>query len=125
MVGQLALPETPFLDVIYKEEGATVYLIHDGDELILHAEVEGKITHNRLKHFDRIFLAIVLGLIERGLDHIVAWVPVDQGNLNFASYFGFEELNTIRVLPQLDSSKKMLREMIYIFPKDDDDQENT
>ena len=115
MVGQSQLPETPFLDLIYKEDGAKLYLLHDGREFILNADVEGEVTHNRLKHFDRIFLAVILGLIEREIDYVKAYVKTED--LNFAKYFGFEDLNTLRVLINTDGTRVFLNEMIYRFPE--------
>ena len=119
-VGQSQLPETPFLDLIYSEPGAKLFLGHTGEEFLLTADVEGKVTHNRLKHFDKIFLATVLGLMERGLDHISAWVPLDK--LNFARFFGFEELNSVRIIQGLEGETLKLREMIFIFPEVGNDQ---
>lgn len=123
MVGQSQFPEKPFLDVLYQEPGATLFLINDPeDNYLLHAEVEGKITHNRLKHFDKIFIAVIAGLIERDLDHVLAWVPLNEGKLNFARYFGFEELPSIRMLINANGDRIPLQEMIYVFPKVSDEE---
>lgn len=121
MVGQSQFPEKPFLDVLYEEESATLFLINDAeDNYILHAEVSGPVSHNRLRHFDDIFLSVIAGLMERELDHVIAWVPMNEGNLNFARYFGFEELPSIRIVPTADGGRQSLQEMIYIFPRLDD-----
>lgn len=94
-----------------------LFLLRDEDgELSLTAHVEGEVTHSRLKHFDKVFIAVIAGLIEQGLEHITAWVPVAEGNLNFARYFGFEDLQSLRAIRLDNGRKKILREMIYIFP---------
>lgn len=117
MVGQLQLPETPLLEVLYEEPGSMLFLIRDEEgELSLSAHVEGEITHNRLKHFDEIFISVIAGLIEQGLENITAWVPMNEGNLNFARYFGFEDLQSIKAIRLNNGRKKIFREMIYIFP---------
>lgn len=119
MVGQSQLPATPFLERIYSEDGAELFMIVDeSGEFALHATVTGKVTHNRLKHFDEIFIAVIRGLLERGLDHVVAWVPAhSQGNLNFVEYFGFEPLESLKVVPSPNGGQVVLREFIYIFPE--------
>jgi hypothetical protein len=122
-VGQSSLPERPFLDRLYSEDGAELYLLHDGQDFVLHAAVEGSVSHNRLKHFDEVFLAVILGLIEQGLDHVMATVPLHEPDkINFAKYFGFEEMPSVRVYKDAYGEPSYFREMIYIFPVTLDDQ---
>jgi hypothetical protein len=46
---------------------------------------------------------------------------MEESKLNFARFFGFEELPSVRVLPPIHDKPVYVREMIYIFPVTNDD----
>lgn len=124
-VGQSPSPATPSLNLVYADPdgSASMYLIDSGDgELHVHVDVKGEITKSRLKHFEEVFLAMVLGLIERGLDHIGTWVQSTPEQIRFAEFFGFEETGFFKLFRVTQEDEPIvLREMIYIFPPINED----
>src|SRR6476469_9787544 len=93
-VGQSPLPETPFLNVIYTDQydGSRLFLLREDDEYYLIPDIKSPVTISRLKKFEEVFIAVTLGLIERGVTHVNVWVNANEvKDYNLALFFGFEE----------------------------------
>jgi hypothetical protein len=119
-VGQSQLPGTPHLNRVYMDEDGnfSVYLIDVGDgTLQIHSSIKGKVTISRMKHFEQVFLGIVLGLMERGLDHIDTWVFEDPKQIRYSEFFGFEMTGFKKILSPIGLSQPVtMLEMRYMFP---------
>lgn len=117
MVGQSPQPGTPSLNIVYKDNDVTCYLIDIGEgNLSFHADLHGKRPGHRLmRKFTEIFSFIILGLIERGMTHLDTWIEDDELQFNFASFFGFEETGFLKSIP-IGHGSKLVREMRYTFP---------
>jgi hypothetical protein len=121
-VGRLPLRGTPSLNRIYTEEGLQFYLVDVGTgELHLHCQAEGPFPKSRLKHIEEVFLAIVLGLHDRGFHEIPTWI--EHGNekqRRFAEFYGFEDSGYHKIVRYEDGSERLFDEMIYVIPTDEE-----
>jgi hypothetical protein len=83
----------------------------------LHAIILGKITKNRIKQFEEMFLNLVLDLMDRGFDHLDTWVEYDnEKSIRFAEHFGFRETSWLKVM-NIEGQEFVMTEMRYEFPE--------
>jgi hypothetical protein len=121
-VGQLPLQGTPRLNRVYADERVQMFLVDFGTgELTIHCNIKVKPTLSVIKHINEVFNCIVLGLIERGADHLDTWVEDDPKQVNFAEFFGFEETGYMRIIEGPDGNNLPLREMRFKFPNLDEE----
>jgi len=120
-VGQSQSLATPSLNVVYEEPGATLYLAFIGGIFTVHTDIRGDLTPSRVKHFGSVFMHLVAGLEDRGMDHIDTWVEKDNWDQKrFAEFFGFEDTGFFKCLEFEDGSEKLYEEMRFVFPKEED-----
>ena len=121
----MPLAGTPTLNLVYKEEGLQVFFMDAGDgSLSIHAHIEGDIPISRMKHLEEVWLLIVLGLHERGMKTIEAWVEYgDATKKRFAQFFGFEETGFLKEVTfyKEDGTEYffLMEEMQYVIPIED------
>lgn len=114
----MPLPVTPSLNRIYQEPGLEVYFVDFGDgSLHIHVHNEGKITLSRLKHMEDIWTQIVIGLEERGMDHVDTWVEYNNPKQSrYAEFFGFEFTGFLKNVKFVNGQEILFEEMRYHIP---------
>ena len=123
MVGQWQLPGTPSFNLVYKEPELAFYLVDLGTgELQFHADIQGKFPLSRMKHIEKVFITLVAALADKGMTQLVTWVNDDSPTkIRFAEFFGFEQTDFMKILQYEDGSELLMREMIFVFPLDEDE----